>query len=445
MGRLSLSLRLVLIVVAAMFVLQIITVAVQVSRDDGFAVGGIRPSFAREVSTLVRLFDRMPPRRQAMALEFLNAGRQRLAIVTAAPTPDPGGPLLSWSARSIERRIADEGIAPGRVEVSNVLTTSDDGTRGPLARAFGRHLRITVGLEDGRFLVIDPSGEVDAYVYGNIVAFGGGILGFIVLAVAVLFVLRETRPLHALAANVEAFAKSAVPRDLKEQGAPDLRALIGATNRMQHQIAALIRNRALVLAGMSHDLRTQVTRLRLRLELLGPSAERDRAIADVEAMQALVEEALEFAAASSAADGGRTDAAALLARLATERPQMQFTPHAPVVVAIGETALKRVLENLVGNAIAYGHEAEVTLTADATHAHVSIADRGPGIPATERELIFEPFYRLETSRNRTHGGTGLGLAIVRQILDRHHGTVVVSDRAGGGAVFIVSLPLAARG
>ncbi len=143
MGRLSLSLRLVLIVVGAMFVLQLITVAVQISRDDGFSIGGIRPSFAREVSTLVRLFDRMPPRRQAMALEFLNAGRQRLDIVAAAPAPDPGGPLLSWSARSIERRIAEEGIAPDRVEVSHVPTAGGDETRGPLARIFGRHLRIT--------------------------------------------------------------------------------------------------------------------------------------------------------------------------------------------------------------------------------------------------------------------------------------------------------------
>jgi signal transduction histidine kinase len=300
-----------------------------------------------------------------------------------------------------------------------------------------------VALEDGRYLVIDPSSDVDSYVYGNILALAGGILGFMVLAVAVFFVLRETRPLHALVDSMESFAKSAVPRDLKEEGAPDLRALIGATNRMQHQIAALIRNRALILAGMSHDVRTQVTKLRLRLELLPPSPERDRAIADVEAMQALVEEALEFASASSAADGGRSDLSAVLVGLATDRPELSWPGHPPLWVAIGETALKRVLDNLVGNAIAYGQRADVTVSADATRARIAIADRGPGIPAGERELVFEPFYRLESSRSRAHGGTGLGLAIVRQILDRHHGTVEITDRAGGGAVFTVTLPLAA--
>jgi two-component system osmolarity sensor histidine kinase EnvZ len=442
MRRISLSLRLVLIVVGAMFLLQMITVIVQISRDDGLSLGGVRPAFAREVATLVRMFDRMPPLRERLALEFLNAGRIGIDIRQIAPEPEPGGPLLRWSARAIENRIAEEGIALQRIEVSNVRDVQLEQRRGFLARLFGRHLRITVELQDGRFLVIDPSADVDTYVYGNLVAFAGGILGFLVLVAAVVFVLRETRPLHALAANVEAFARTAIPTDLKEQGASDLRALIGATNRMQHQIAALIRNRALVLAGMSHDLRTQVTKLRLRLELLDPTPERDRAIADIEAMQALVEEALEFAAASTAVEAGRADVSAVLGRMVADRPEMTWPGHPPVHLAIGETALRRILENLVGNAIAYGQRADVTLTTDATHARIAIADRGPGIPATERELIFEPFYRLETSRSRSHGGSGLGLAIVRQILDRHQGSIVVSDREGGGAVFTVTLPLA---
>jgi len=439
MRRLSLSLRLVLIVVGAMFVLQLITIAVQVSRDDGFTIGSIRPAYARQIALLVNRFERMPPRRQQLALEFLQAVRFNIDVVNRAPQPDPGGPLLAWSASSIERRIAQEGIALDRIEVSNIASVDD--RRGPLVRLFGRQIRITIELDDGRFLVIDPDNDIEAYVYGNIVAFAGGIFGLLVLAVAVFFVLRETRPLTALASSLEAFAKSAVPRDLEEEGAPDLRALIAATNRMQHQVAALIRNRALILAGMSHDLRTQVTKLRLRLELLDPSPTRDKAIADVEAMQSLVEEALEFASASSAADGGRTALAPLLDRMAEDRPEMTWAGEA-VSLAIGETALVRVLENLVGNAIAYGQRADVTVTTEGDIARIAIADRGPGIPATERELVFEPFYRLETSRSREHGGTGLGLAIVRQILDRHHGSIAITDRPGGGAVFTLTLPVA---
>jgi two-component system, OmpR family, osmolarity sensor histidine kinase EnvZ len=108
-------------------------------------------------------------------------------------------------------------------------------------------------------------------------------------------------------------------------------------------------------------------------------------------------------------------------------------------VAIGATPLRRVLDNLVGNALAYGGVADIALAVGAERVEISVADRGPGIPEAERQNIFEPFYRLETSRNRQSGGTGLGLAIVQQIVARHHGSVRVEDRKGGGAIFTVTL------
>lgn len=447
MGRISLSLRLVLIVVGGMFLLQIVAIAVQVGRDDGFTLGGVRPAFAREVVSLARLFDRLAPRREALALELLNEGRFNLTLADTAPEPETGGPLLALTAAAIERRIAEEGLPRNRIEVSNVSNAAaTDAARGPLASLFGRHLRITISLKDGRYLIIDPSSEVDGFVYGNLLAIAAGIAGLVILIIAVVLVLRETRPLSALAGNVDAFARTATPRDLPEKGAPELRTLIRATNQMQHQIAALLRNRALILAGMSHDLRTQVTKLRLRLELLDASPGRDRAIDDIEAMQALVEETLEFAAAASGPDGGRADVPAILDRMLADRApagNFSWSGHAPVAVTMGETALRRVVENLVQNAIAYGGRADVSLAVAGGKAEIAIADRGPGIPPGERQAVFEPFYRLETSRSRSHGGTGLGLAIVQQIVDRHGGSVAISDRDGGGAVLTVTLPLAA--
>jgi len=446
MRRISLPLRLVLIVVGAMFLLQIVAIAVQISRDDGFTLGGVRRAFAREVVSLTRLFDRLAPRREALALELLNQGRFNLTVADTAPVPETGGPVLALAAAAIERRIAEEGLAANRIEVSNVANADNaDTPRGPLASLFGRHLRITIALKDGRFLIIDPSSEVDGFVYGNLLAIAAAVAGFVILLLAVFLVLRETRPLTVLAGNVDAFARTATPRDLPEKGAPELRTLIRATNQMQHQIAALLRNRALILAGMSHDLRTQVTKLRLRLELLDASPTRDRAVADIEAMQALIEETLEFAAAASGPDGGRADVAAVLDRMQADRApagNFSWVGHAPVTLAIGETALRRVIENLVQNAIAYGSRADVSLRLDGGNAQIVIADRGPGIPPGERQAVFEPFYRLETSRSRAHGGTGLGLAIVQQIVDRHGGSVTIGDRAGGGAEFIVTLPVA---
>ncbi len=446
MRRMSLPLRLVLILAGTILVLQVLAVGVQLGRDDGFNFSGIRPAFAREVAGLARLFERLPPLRRAAALELLNEGRFNLELTDVAPPADTGGPLLSAVAGAVKARLVSEGIDAERIIVSFVPNAARNGEgRAQLVRLVGRHLEVAVALNRGGYLVIDPNNDVDTGIYANLLGIIASLVGVVVVAVAALFAWRETRPLGALAANVEAFARSAVPRDLKPEGAPELRQLIEATNAMQHQIAALIRNRALILAGLSHDLRTQVTRLRLRLELLEEGPARDKAIADIEQMQGLIEETLEFAAASSAADGGTTDAVALLESLAATEAEAHpgrvafASPGGRVELAIGTTPLKRVVENLVGNALAYGGRADLSLAVRGETVEIAVADRGPGIPEAERHNIFEPFYRLETSRNRQSGGTGLGLAIVQQIVSRHHGSVRVADRPGGGAIFTVTL------
>ena len=447
MRGVSLSVRLILIVGGALFLLQMIALAVQVSRDDGLNLGGIRGAAAREVATLVNLFERQAPLRQRLALELLNNDRFRLAISDVAPPPEPGGPLLSWTAETIRQRIAAEGIAPERIDVSYVPNNPLTETRGLLARFFGRHLRITVQLEDGRYLLLDPGNDVDAYAFSTLVAIAAGLVGILVLSGAVLAILRETRPLRTLAAGLDSFARSATPSEIREAGAPELRRLIRATNEMQLQIAALMRNRALILAGMSHDLRTQVTRLRLRLELLPEGMARGKAIADLEAMQELIEQSLEFAAMAPSPEGASTDLAGLLDQVAAAHEvsapgRVAWAGAAPLPVAIAELPLRRVVDNLVDNAIAYGDRADLSVERQGDMAVLRVADRGPGIPPDQRRQIFEPFHRLETSRNRLSGGSGLGLAIVDQIVTRHHGTVHVEDRPGGGAVFVVTLPLA---
>lgn len=450
MRGVSLSVRLILIVGGALFLLQMIALAVQITRDDGLNLGGIRGAAAREVVSLVNLFERQAPLRQRIALELLNNDRFRLALSDVAPPPDPGGPLLRWTAETIRQRIADEGIAPERIDVSYIPNNPLTETRGLLARLFGRHMRITVQLDDGRYLLMDPGNDVDAYAFSTLVAIAAGGLGLLVLLGAVLAIFRETRPLRTLAAGLEVFARSASPAEIREEGAPELRRLIRATNDMQRQIAALMRNRALILAGMSHDLRTQVTRLRLRLELLPGGEARDKAIGDVEAMQELIEQSLEFAAMAPSPAGASTDLPAVLAKVATAHRAsapglVAWAGSAPLPVAIAETPLRRVVENLVDNALAYGQRADLSVERQGEVAVLRVADRGPGIPPDQRRQIFEPFHRLETSRNRLSGGSGLGLAIVDQIVTRHHGTVHVEDRPGGGAVFVVTLPLARSG
>jgi signal transduction histidine kinase len=202
----------------------------------------------------------------------------------------------------------------------------------------------------------------------------------------------------------------------------------------------------MVIGAISHDLRTYLTRLRLRLELLPDSDQRTKASSDVEGMQALIDDALAFARSSfERGDEKVADLACLLqqeceSRKADGQAVSLTDADAPLWVRGSPGAVARVVANLVGNAIAYGQCAELSLTRRGDFAELCVEDRGPGIPVADRENVFEPFHRLEPSRSRAHGGAGLGLAIVRQIVEGYRGTIEIEDRSGGGARIRVRLP-----
>ena len=236
---------------------------------------------------------------------------------------------------------------------------------------------------------------------------------------------------------------------LPERGAREVRALIAAFNRMQSRIAELVRGRAFMLAAMSHDLRTYLTRLRLRVEMVPDADLRERAARDVEDMNALLEDALVFARTSfGSIRPEAVDLVGIVRHECAERAAIGGAvraelPPERVIVAGERAALARVVGNLIDNALKYGGEAEVSVSAGTGAVEIMVDDRGPGVPAAERQRIFEPFLRLDPSRNRERGGAGLGLAISRHLVQCHGGAIGVEDRPGGGARFRVSLPLAA--
>src|SRR5262249_31818186 len=276
--------------------------------------------------------------------------------------------------------------------------------------------------------------------------FCAGIIGFLVAALPLYAIVRETIPLSRLARSVDRFAEAMEPAPVPVGGAREVRALIGAFNRMQSRIAELMRNRTFMLAAISHDLRTYLTRLRLRVEMMPDADMRERATRDVEEMNVLLNDALTFARASS---GGRRERVDLVATIRHECSERSAAGHAvtsdlplgPIEVWGEPAALARVVGNLLDNAVKYGGEAAVSLAQVGTDAVMLVDDRGPGVPAGERERIFEPFLRLEASRNRDRGGAGLGLAIARHLLHSLGGSIEVEDRPGGGARFRVRLPL----
>ena len=214
---------------------------------------------------------------------------------------------------------------------------------------------------------------------------------------------------------------------------------------MQDQVGRAQEDRARLLAALAHDLRTPITSMRLRVEMLPDGEDRDRLLDSLREMQHLAEATLDFIRGSTTEQHRRYDLATLLDSLCGDLQEMGLEVHfeeSPRCVLQGQPeAVKRALRNLIENAVNYGEQAEVMLETRESEAVVTIVDQGPGIPEAERERVFEPFYRLEQSRNRETGGAGLGLAIARTLIRGMGGDIRLGAGPGGqGLQVSVTLP-----
>jgi len=274
------------------------------------------------------------------------------------------------------------------------------------------------------------------------------IMAVLLVIVVIFMVRRVTRPLASLADNAERFGRGENVHDLPERGPEDIRKASRAFNQMQDRLTRFVRDRTLMLAAITHDLRTPITSLRIRAEMIEDGENKDRILETLAEMQALTEATLEFVRQDARQEETRiVDLVALVdsvcADLADMGQDVRFDgdQSGRLPRACHPIALKRAVRNLVENAVRYGDQARVEITASNTDVAISVEDNGPGISPQDRERIFEPFVRLEESRNRETGGIGLGLAIARTIIRANGGDIVVSEGSTGGAKFTIQLPL----
>jgi len=265
-------------------------------------------------------------------------------------------------------------------------------------------------------------------------------------------VRRLTLPVRALAEAADRLGRGVNAPPLPETGPAEVATAAHAFNTMAERIRRFVSDRTQMLAAISHDLRTPITRLRLRAEFMEDEEQRRKMLADLDEMEAMITATLAFARDDAAAEPSvPLDLAALcrtvLDEAADARPEaaehVAYAGPEHLTVQARPTALKRALANLVGNALTYGGAARLTLArpeGSGRPVRLAVEDDGPGIPATELESVFQPFRRLEVSRNRETGGTGLGLPIARNILRAHGGDVVLRNRLGGGLAAVVTLP-----
>ncbi|MFS8036876.1 sensor histidine kinase [Xanthobacter sp. AM11] len=444
--RFGIAARIALIVVAALVAVQVLMLAAYLTERPREAPLGAFVPLMQRVAALAQLMQQVGPQERALALRASTHSGFSPSVVAERPAVRTQA-LLGFAARRLQALM---GGATDRF-VAVALVGGEGGRSSPVQRLRdlpGARLRVVVGLDGGGYLDVWAGGDLTVRLLGLPVGLIAGTLGFLVALAALLAVRRETRPLSDLADALERFSARLEPQAVRERGAPDVRLVIRAVNTMQARIAELVRTRSLVLGAISHDLRTYITRLRLRLELLPPDPQVAKAQADLSGMQAMVEDALAFARASFSPASGETVDLSAVARAEVETRLAEGAPvhlagaDAPLVVEGSRGALARVAANLVGNALAYGQCAEVSLHLQEDRVELRVEDRGPGIAPAERASVFEPFYRVEPSRNRESGGAGLGLTIVRQIVEGHGGTVAIEDRPGGGARLRVFLPKA---
>ena len=271
-----------------------------------------------------------------------------------------------------------------------------------------------------------------------------GMAALLVVLTAAVLARRVTTPLTRLSEAAEQLAKGSYPNPLPEQGPRELASLARQFNLMNRQVRELLANRTLLLAGISHDLRTPLTRLRLGVEMLPTGTDSDlveRLTRDIDEMSALITQSVELGKTLGAGERSPVELSALLTDLAGGEPRIGVETRGPCVHSAEPLALRRIVGNLVANALRYS-TGPVTLRLDCREQPpvVFVLDRGPGIPEAEREAVFRPFYRLEHSRNRRTGGSGLGLAVARQLAIANDMEIHLWERPGGGTIAGVRLP-----
>ena len=309
------------------------------------------------------------------------------------------------------------------------------------------HVDVRMQLPDGVLRLLIPRERVTASSADIFVLWMIGS-SLVLIAIAVLFLRNQMKPIERLASAAESFGKGRPVADFKPHGATEVRKAATAFIQMRERIDRFVQQRTDMLAGISHDLKTPLTRMRLQLAMMPKDADTEAMQSDLAEMERMLNEYLEFArgegsdavepvelvelAEEAVANAGR-------AHHAGDRIKLGSTES--LTIAVRRHALKRCLTNLIDNALKYGRHAELSIRRAGRNVEIAVDDDGPGIGEERREEAFRPFHRLDEGRNLQAGGVGLGLTIARDIARSHGGDVLLQQSASGGLRAVIRLPI----
>lgn len=431
----SLFARLMLIWLVGIGIVLAVSFALFVGERDRIGRAALFEGVAQEIAAAADVLDRLPDTERERWIDELGRRRLRLHL---RPPPDHLRPLPADHPLLTALREA----MPGRP----VALFAHQ--RGGMAHAVPV---VTVTLTDGtplqaRLPGLAPAPRLPPPPPGRLFAALLALIGGVSLLTWVAVRL-ATRPLSRMAAAARALGEDPERAPMSTAGPLEVAQAAHAFNQMQHRIREHVAERTRILAAISHDLQTPITRLRLRAELVDDEPLRGRIQSDLDAMQALVQEGLAYARSLDANSPAQAiDLDGLLAALHADARdmgwQVDVEGQAGAPCLGRPTALRRALWNLIENGIKFGGRVEVAVAPAGEAFLVRIRDHGPGLPRDELEKVFEPFYRTESSRNRDTGGTGLGLAIARNLLRSQGGEVRLRNHPDGGLEAQVTVPRA---
>jgi two-component system osmolarity sensor histidine kinase EnvZ len=423
--------RALLIIIAPMVILQSVVAFVFMERHWNLVTQNLSAAVVQDIAALVDIYRSYPQGADQATLKRIAQQRLGLSVdfLPLSDMPPPGPkPFFSLLDQALSVQLRKQIGRPfwidtvGRSALVEIRIRLDNNVMRVIAKrsaAYASNSEIFLLWMVGTSLVL--------------------------LTVAILFLRNQIRPILRLADAAESFGKGREAPNFRPRGAREVRRAAQAFIEMKERIERSIEQRTAMLAGVSHDLRTILTRFKLELALLGDSPEVEALKKDVDEMARMLEAYLAFARGDTGEQSAPTDMAEFLNELRAdaERNGHRSTVifHGYPIVTVKSAAFKRCLANLVSNAARFASSIAITGHRDHRWLTVTIDDDGPGIPTKMREEVFKPFLRLDDARNQDEGGTGLGLAIARDIARSHGGDIVLGDSPLGGLRATVRVPV----
>jgi two-component system, OmpR family, osmolarity sensor histidine kinase EnvZ len=428
--------RALLIIIAPIVLLESVVAFTFMERHWSQVTERLSEATARDIAALVEIYEAYPREQDYGRLIDIAQNKLGLSSLTVLPN----GTLPTTQPKPffglLERKLSDQI----RVQVKKPFWIDTVGRSGLV--------EIRVKTDSAIIRVITPRSQIYA---SNSHIFLIWMVGtsVILLTAAIILLRNQIRPILKLAEAADSFGKGrGIPEDFKPRGAREVRQAAQAFLEMRDRITQHVEQRTHMLAGVSHDLKTVLTRFKLELALMPTTPDVEGMKADVIEMQLMLEEYLAFTRGDGGEQLSQTNVHELLEEIAEDSEHFEATVtveiarrRRDIVLPLKRQAMKRALMNLVTNASRYGDKVLIRASIDRTRLQIDVEDNGPGIPAEERENVFKPFYRIESARTMDHGHVGLGMAIARDITKSHGGEIELGRSALGGLQVSLRVPL----